>query len=57
MKALEGIEEVDANLWADTDLERLHLNSDVLSAIGLKLLVPLLGHVMEVPVENVDVVV
>lgn len=57
MEALEGIEEVDGNLWADTDLERLHLNSDVLSAIGLKLLVPLLGHVMEVPVENVDVVV
>lgn len=57
MEALEGIEEVDANLWADTDLERLHLNSDVLSAIGLKLLVPLLGHFMEVPVENVDVVV
>lgn len=57
MEALEGIKEVDVSLWANADLERLHLDSYVLSVLILEGLIPLGSKFVERTIHDVDVVI
>ena len=57
MEALEGIEEVDSNIWANANLERLHLDSYIFSVLILEGLIPLGSKLMELSIHNVDIVV
>jgi hypothetical protein len=57
VEAFEGIKEVDVSLWTNADLERLHLDSYILSVLILEGLIPLGSKLVERTIHNVDIVV